>query len=500
MMLFSSIVFLLFFLPLVIAGNSLLQLWIQRKGIGRSERASNLFLLAASLLFYLWGEPRLVLVLMASCLVNFWCALRMERPGAARKLWLAGALTLDLGALFYFKYFNFFMDNGGLWLWNLITPEFLQLDGIRRIVLPLGISFYTFQAVSYVIDVYRGRVRPTGSLVDFSCYLTMFPQLVAGPIVRYSLMARQLTRRGIELGRFSEGISRFILGLAKKVLIANNVASMADAVFDTPATALGPGIAWLGCLCYTIQIYYDFSGYSDMAVGLGRMLGFRFPENFFYPYSAVSMQDFWRRWHMTLTVWLRDYLYIPLGGNRCGKFRTLLNTGIVFLCCGLWHGASWMFVAWGAFHGIFMVLERLLKPLLVHAWPKSPVGRAVLKLIGHLYVLLVVIIGWVLFRSADGGQAMALYKALLGLNAGEAVQAYAWLMWNPWVALALGAGMLFAFPSAPMVRQEAMRLTSSAGGLVFIGMARLAGLMTLLFVCLMELGAGTYNPFIYFRF
>ncbi len=346
-MVFSSITFLFFFLPVFLMGYL---------GVGKKGR--NLFLLLASLFFYLWGEQLFVLVMLASIVMNYFFGLLLDRVGIqgsrAGKFLLAAALVANLGMLVFFKYANFAVDNLNLLLSWLNMP----LMHLHKVHLPIGISFFTFQAMSYLIDLYRQEYKAQKNPLYLGLYISLFPQLIAGPIVRYSDIAEHIKKRTVSLHDFACGAERFVFGLGKKILIANPMGLMADHIFAMQAELLSTGTAWLGITCYTLQIYFDFSGYSDMAIGLGRMFGFHFLENFNYPYISRSIREFWRRWHISLSTWFRDYLYIPLGGNRHGNNRTSLNLLIVFLLCGLWHGASWNFILWGLMYGFFLVAER----------------------------------------------------------------------------------------------------------------------------------------------
>ena len=519
--------FLTLFLPLVFVGYAFccLPVFAKRCPNGRWKLANG-FLLAVSLLFYAWGEGSQTWILVASCLGNFLLAglmvWRVAAPGAGngklglvgveqlqpggprttgQKILLVAAIIFNLGILSYFKYANFFMDN--------ITQLFPlggTATGWVRVALPLGVSFFTFHSMSYVIDVYRGDVRPSRNLLNFSCYSTMFPQLVAGPIVRYRDISSQLTERSLSRAQFASGVRRFIVGLSKKVLIANTVAVIADKAFALPPSELTVFMAWLGIVCYTLQIYYDFSGYSDMAIGLGRMFGFEFLENFNYPYSACSVRDFWRRWHISLSTWFRDYLYRPLGGDRKGPWRTYLNLGIVFFLCGLWHGASWMFVAWGLYHGFFLICERLGAQ--VFGKNSHPPKRG--QWLGHIYVLSMVMGGWVLFRSATPAQAWGYFLALFGICEGSGgANAIRWLYFAWDVKLAMVVGSLFSAPVLPFLsrrwmvwlsQREAEGKRGSDWITVWMDMGQILVLLGLLLLCFLPLASGTYNPFIYFRF
>jgi alginate O-acetyltransferase complex protein AlgI len=358
------------------------------------------------------------------------------------------------------------------------------------VVLPLGISFYTFHGISYVVDVWRGKVAPARSLRDFLCYSTLFPQLVAGPIVRYSEVAEQFAARRVGRDDLAEGARRFIAGLGKKVLIANQVAVLADAIFALPEAERTAAAAWVGLVAYALQIYFDFSGYSDMAVGLGRMFGFRFPENFNHPYAAGSMREFWRRWHMTLSRFFRDYLYIPLGGNRHGPLRTALNLLAVFALCGLWHGASWNFLAWGLFHGLFLSAERVLEPVTARApgW---------LRPAGHVYTLIAVLLSWVVFRCDTWAQTLGYFRSLSGATATGGFTAIPANVVTTGVLYALAAGLLLSAPVGPILYARCARW-KTAGDIAQLSAVGAA--LAVLFLCLLAIGAGTHNPFIYYRF
>ncbi len=466
-MVFSSIPFLCFFLPLF------LSVYFSVPGIG----GKNAVTLLASLLFYGWGEPWFVLVLLASIAGNTLAAIGIDAlDGAARRLALAAAITGNLLLLGVFKYAAFLAGAIDAQLAAALPP----------IALPLGISFFTFHCLSYLIDVYRRRLRANRNPIQVALYIALFPQLVAGPIVRYKTVARQLRQRRHTLGRASAGARIFIIGLAQKVLLADNAATLADAVFDhTARPTLSE--AWAGLAAYTVQIYFDFAGYSSMAIGLGLILGFTLPRNFRLPYSARSITEFWRRWHMSLSAWLRDYLYIPLGGSRRGALRTYANLFTVFLLCGLWHGASWNFVLWGAWHGAFLVLERLGLGGLLRRLP--PVA-------GWGYSLLAVMLGWVLFRARDLDAAGQIFAALAGRN-GVDVRGFAvHAALNPQVLIALAAGGGIAF-ALPWLRQPLQRVRPPVW---LAAPADAAWTLALLSLAALSVAAGTYSPFLYFRF
>ena len=516
-MVFASPFFLTVFLPAVLLSAWGLGWLCHRRRGADSWGLVNLLLLAASLLFYFWGEGWGVLWLLASIAFNAVCARlaapRPERTDRARRAVVAAAVTGNLAFLGWFKYAAFAARS-----LDLIPGVHIP---VPEVALPLGISFYTFQALGYVIDVYRGAVPPASRATDFACYVALFPQLVAGPIVRYADVAARLLRRETTLDRVSSGFKRFLCGLAKKVLIANVAAEAADAVWGIleGGSAVPPALAWGGLLAYSLQIYYDFSGYSDMAIGMGRMLGFDFKENFLHPYAATSVRDFWRRWHISLSTWFRDYLYIPLGGSRRGLPRTLLNSLIVFALCGLWHGASAMFVLWGLWHGLFLVIERLAGAApsgrkvfqsLEKSFPiigKNPenfptIGKKFSNhwktLLGRVYALSAEAAGWVFFRSDTMSVAGRMFQSLAGCGTVAREARSLWMAFPPKVLLALAIGVACSVPLAPTLRNILRRLLSRAPSAAEAAewlWCTLLGLAAMLF-----LAGGSYNPFIYFRF
>ena len=392
-MVFSSHVFVFYFLPiLLLVYYNLPYRW------------RNAFLALMSYVFYGWWKPWFATLMLATTVVNFVCGRIIAAPGAGRGrrvAAVAAGCAASLGLLAFFKYALFAVGS----LNRLLAVFGAEALPVLRVTLPIGISFFTFQAISYTVDVYRGRAAPARSFVDFACFVSMFPQLIAGPILRYHTVAEQLLDRRHTPARFSAGAAIFILGFAKKVLLANPMGEVADAVFA--AAAPGAADAWFGVLAYAFQIYFDFCGYSDMAVGLGRMLGFEFPRNFNAPYLAESITDLWRRWHVSLSTFLRDYLYIPLGGNRRGAGRTYVNLGVVMLLGGLWHGAKWTFVAWGAYHGLLLALERWRGKRSVYAALPRPARVAL--------TFLLMLLSWVLFRAVDLADAGRYFAALAGL-------------------------------------------------------------------------------------
>jgi alginate O-acetyltransferase complex protein AlgI len=478
-MVFSSVVFLFYFLPLFLAAFML------------SGFSKNVLLLF-SLVFYAWGEPIFLPLILIMIALNFWLGRAIERghgDGRAR-VWVTVGIVVNLLPLGIFKYGMFLVHA----LLGIAGPVAARLFGVspdhlvaNTIPLPLGISFYTFHALSYLIDVYRKDVRAERSIRDLAVYISMFPQLIAGPIIRYKTIAGELHDPIINADRFATGIRYFVIGLGQKVLIANTVAASADPIFALPADQLSTPLAWLGVICYTLQIYFDFGGYSNMAIGLGLMIGFTFPINFNYPYIAQSMTEFWRRWHISLSSWFRDYLYVPLGGNRISPWRTYLNLWIVFLLCGLWHGAAWNFVVWGAAHGCFLVLER------------AGFGRALERihpLFRHIYVLLAVMATWVLFRADNIGVAMHYFHAMVGFGADSPAVPPLGRFLGVDVMLAMAAGIVASGPYADRL----LTRFSSALCVGEVRLGQLAGLVALFGLVALSLAGGAYNPFIYFRF
>lgn len=422
-MLFSSMIFLWVFLPIVIIGNFAFSV-IQFENIEKRMRVKNIFLLIFSIVFYAWGGIYYVLIMIFSILLNFFGGYileKKEKKKNVRKYRLFVILFLNLAMLFYFKYFNMLIvmieaimqvDKGLSTVWTtMMSMERTGTLNIKDIVLPIGISFFTFQSMSYVIDLYMGKVSLQKDIINFALYVSLFPQLIAGPIVKYSDVSEQIENRSESLELFVSGQKRFCYGLGKKVIIANTFAEIADQIWALETTTLGTAVAWFGAIAYTIQIYYDFSGYSDMAIGIGKMLGFQFKENFNYPYTSLSIQEFWRRWHISLSTWFKEYIYIPLGGNRKGNLRTYMNIFIVFLLTGIWHGANFTFLAWGIFFAILQIIERLfLKKIL----DKNPI-----KIINWIYMMLMVIIGWVYFRSENILQANEFIKQMFYFTTSE---------------------------------------------------------------------------------
>lgn len=479
-MVFSSLIFLFCFLPIV-----LITYWVM------PAKLRNLYLLLASLFFYAWGEGVYVLLMLFVTVVNYLLGMSFaDKTAGTRRVLLAIGIVINLIPLVFYKYAVFFLQNAG----TLFKVEYLLTlipkDGIH---LPLGISFFTFQAISYLIDTYKGSTRCQKNPINLGLYIAVFPQLIAGPIVRYHDIAKEIDKRRVTIEGFSLGVERFIVGLAKKVLLANPLGYMADAVFKVPASDLSTAAVWLGAISYTLQIYYDFSGYSDMAIGLGRMFGFTFLENFNFPYISKSIQEFWRRWHISLSNWFRDYLYIPLGGNRKGPVRTVINLFLVFFLCGFWHGASWTFIFWGLFHGFFLALER--------GWWGRALRQAP-QFLRHLYVLLVVIVGWIFFRADTFNQGAELLTILFGHQHTDILPYNVFARLDPLYYLSLGAGVLCMAPTLQWLTNtvQGYRMGNSSRVAMIQPLVRLSGLSGLFILSLASLASGVYNPFIYFRF
>lgn len=463
-MVFSSLTFIYVFLPIVLIGYYLIP-----------SKAKYYWLFLGNLVFYGWGEPVYVVLMLFSIFINFISGLLVDyySPSPAKsKIVLVATIIVDIALLGYFKYAGFILQT-----FNTITGSSFTW---KDIILPLGISFYTFQAMSYPIDVYWKKVPAQKNILIFGTYISMFPQLIAGPIVRYEQISHQFTGRNPSLSEISAGIQRFIIGLSKKVLIANNV----GLIWDHYSTILSPDLsllgAWLGIIAFTLQIYFDFSGYSDMAIGLGKMLGFSFPENFRFPYMSSSITEFWRRWHITLGSWFRDYVYIPLGGNRKGIFRQILNIIIVWAITGLWHGASWNFVLWGLYYAVLLIIEKLFLLRLQKHIP---------SFVNHLYALIAVVCGWVLFQITSIGDMFSYLQAMFSNNLLYAASDIHMLLSNAIIIIAAG------FFSTDWIYRITNKLPEKAA---FI--SKTCILIALFLVSTAFLVNETYNPFLYFRF
>lgn len=458
-MVFSSILFLFRFLPIAFILYYL-----------TPKRAKNAVLLVLSLVFYSWGEAKYFPIMIASILVDYTASRVIESH--RDKKWvcrasLGASLFFNLGMLFFFKYTNFFVDN--------INALAGTAIGHIDLTLPLGISFYTFQTLSYTIDVYRGKVKAERNIIDFGAFVVLFPQLIAGPIVKYTDVQRELRERRFDAAQITDGIALFIFGLGKKVLIANNIGSLWDVVQQTGFSEISSPLAWLGILAYSFQIYFDFSGYSLMAIGLGKMLGFEFPQNFNYPYISRSITEFWRRWHMTLGSWFREYVYIPLGGNRVSKGRMYFNLFVVWAATGFWHGASWNFVLWGLFFFVILVLE---KRFYLEKLNQS-------RVFSHLYVIFLLIISWALFAITDLSQLAVFIGKLFSFTGGAD-----WVYYLRNYGITFAAAALFSTPLAERLYNKIKK--HQALNLAVLGL--------ILVISVAYLVDATYNPFLYFRF
>lgn len=465
-MVFSSNIFLFLFLPITIF---LYFLPLEKLGF---KKYKNSLLLIVSLLFYSWGETKYIILLLSSIIGNYYFGLLIDQR---KKYSLAIAIFFNLGLLAYFKYANFFIDS-----FNSFGFDFYN----KKILLPIGISFFTFHAISYLVDIYKRKCQVQKNIFDLALYISFFPQLVAGPIVRYNFIRRFLTTRYHNAITISYGVRRFIIGLGKKVIIANPLGEVADVIFATNISEINPVIAWVGIICYSLQIYFDFSGYSDMAIGLARIFGFKFPENFNYPYIARSIKEFWRRWHLSLSSWFRDYLYIPLGGNRVSVARQYFNLILVFFLCGLWHGASWSFVIWGLWHGLFLVLER--------GKSYSKILEFLPAIFQNIYMLLIVMIGWVFFRSVDITYALSYINIMflgndVGINDAILKIINSHFIWMSFALAILGF--------SPLLKNIFNSNKNKILSYLFD-----VFLILVLFLSIIRLSAATHNPFIYFQF
>ena len=464
-MLFSSGVFLFIFLPIII-----LLYYLFKK---RTYR--NILLCLFSLIFYAWGEPRYIILMIFSIVINYIMALLIDKYKKNKQLFFIIDIIINVALLFYFKYINLTISS--------INTLFNINIHSKNIVLPIGISFYTFQIMSYVIDVYRSKVKVQKNIINLATYIVLFPQLIAGPIVRYETIESELSNRHENMELFAAGIKRFIIGLSKKVIIANNMALIVDTIYSQPVENLGSLILWLSAITYTLQIYFDFSGYSDMAIGLGKMFGFNFLENFDYPYISTSVSEFWRRWHISLGTWFKEYIYIPLGGNRCNKVKWIRNTMIVWGLTGLWHGASWNYVIWGIYYGIIIIIEKeFLKDFIAKRF----------KIIGNIITMLLVIIGWVIFRIEDLNIAIKVILKMFSFNFISNINFI--LDFNFLIACVyIIPGIILSYP---FIKNFIKRINNNC----YTKILSYAVYIILFVFSISLLFANTYNPFIYFRF
>lgn len=462
-MVFSSPVFIFLFLPIVYLSNILIP-----------KRFSNVLLLIFSLLFYAWGEPFYLFLMLLSGIINYGLARWIDATTRRKGFYLILAVVFNIGVLGVFKYADFLI----LTINSLLNSSLTLVE----LPLPIGISFYTFQSLSYVIDVYKNESKVQTNFFSLLLYISFFPQLIAGPIVKYHDIANQIKNRSVTINNTASGLKRFVIGLSKKVLLANAWALVVDTLYALPNSEISTIVVWVAAVGYVFQIYFDFSGYSDMAIGLGRMFGFHFKENFNYPLTAVSIQDFWRRWHISLSTWFKLYVYIPLGGNRHGQARAVANRIFVFFLTGLWHGASWTFVVWGLYHGMFLLLEQLV--FNVKKWP---------RFIQHTYTLLVVLFGFVLFRAENFTQALFFFQSMFNFSLLTPVAASQLSLWlTPSMIFLLVVSIIAV---TPWIKTRTIKYQSTAMQGVSMGV-----LFVLWIACLLSLSANTYNPFIYFRF
>lgn len=464
-MVFSSFSFIFVFLPMILAIYYLAK-----------DKYKNACICVASLIFYAWGEPKNIVLMMLSIVINYFLAIAIGKTkGKVKTFIMAIDIIVNIAIIGFFKYANFLINN--------LNMIFNSNISNMEIALPIGISFYTFQILSYVIDVYRGKVKVQKSIVKLATYIALFPQLIAGPIVRYEDIERQLDSRTHNFNKFMEGLKRFIYGLGKKVLIANNMALIATTIYETNPTN-GTILLWLGAIGYTLQIYFDFSGYSDMAIGLGKMFGFEFMENFNYPYIANSITDFWRRWHISLSTWFKDYVYIPLGGNRVSTIKWIRNILIVWGLTGLWHGANWNFILWGIYYAVLLILEKIVFKKQLEKLPKWA---------KHIYTLLLIVMGWVLFRTENLSQIVMILKNMFIYQPSNIIE-YVLASWN------LKVGLIFLVPavifSTPVIskrlKENSNKISTYIANNVIVGM--------ILILSMVQLLIQTYNPFIYFNF
>jgi alginate O-acetyltransferase complex protein AlgI len=475
-MVFSSFVFIYLFLPLLLAGYYVVPTALK-----------NLVLLLASLLFYFWGAPYVVFLLLVLSLSDIVISNQFGRE--SKKWWLSLGILLNLSALAYFKYANFFVDQCNAVLMGLGFSTITWID----IVLPAGISFFTFEKISYLVDVYTGKAKPAKKVADYVLFVSLFPHLIAGPILKYHDLADQIVARTHSFEKFFKGWTRFALGLSKKVLVADEMGRVADNIFRLSSQDLTTPYAWLGIIAYAFQIYFDFSGYSDMAIGLARMFGFNFIENFNHPYTATSITDFWKRWHISLTNWMREYLYFPLGGNLLGELKTYRNLVTVFFVSGLWHGASWNFVLWGLYHGFWLVIERV--------WLLSRLERLP-RFLSTAFAFVVVLMGWVLFRSKDLPSAIAMYGSLFDPSKLSIHLPSTLLMdiIHSRGQVIFVVAVLCSFVPASVIYQRwssaLMLKISPSIKTVCVGIFSLLGML----LSTMAIADGTFSPFLYFRF
>ncbi len=482
-MIFSSNVFIYVFLPVVLCGYFILKIGISYLPgrIGAAARpVSNAVLLLASLGFYLWGSGRYILILLTSIIVNYIMGLLVNafRGKKAGKVIFAGSIIFNIGFLFWFKYLNFFLDNIAALSRSILGTE---MNRTLEVVLPIGISFYTFQAMSYVIDVYKNEVNVQKNPLKLALYISFFPQLIAGPIVRYADVADDIDHRKENVDDIYHGFCRFVVGLSKKVLIADILATPVNNIFNLPAENLTFAFSWLAVFLYTLEIYFDFSGYSDMAIGMAGMFGFHFKENFLLPYTACNVTVFWRKWHISLSSFLRDYVYIPLGGNRKGARRTYINLAVIFIICGFWHGAAWTFVLWGIYHGVLLIIERIIKNRF--GWTMKGIG-------GQIVTFFLVMLGWTIFRADNIAQLGMFLRAMFGFGQAAGFQYYKITYYaTPLIVFSAAVGLITSVCSFEKVKE-------------WLDKSWLKGIFCLLLlaICMIFMSDASFNSFIYFKF
>lgn len=467
-MLFSTMTFVFMFLPIVLV------LYLVTK-----KELHNPILLISSIIFYAWGEPKYLAIMLLTILINWLGAIGVDKFKNHKKLVLALTIIANLGFLIYFKYFNFLIDNCNNIFHSHIDP--------LNIVMPIGISFYTFQALSYVVDVYRGDCNVQKDIYKLALYICLFPQLIAGPIVKYHDVAEQIDSREVNFEKVDLGVKRFIIGLSKKMLIANTMGAIADKIFIQSPDTFSPLVAWIGSIAYTFQLYFDFSGYSDMAIGLGLIFGFKFLENFNYPYISKSITEFWRRWHISLSTWFKEYVYIPLGGNRKGKFKTLRNLGIVFLLTGIWHGAAWNFVVWGIWHGFFIIIEKIIN---IKEFEQKHTQKWV-RFLQHIYCIFAFLIGWVMFRAETMSYAWMYIKNMFGLVRVHDISYGMGYYIDNFEIIIFVCAILCSMPLFNKLLEVKNKF-----GRTLINI----WLLILFILSAATIASSTYNPFIYFRF
>lgn len=471
-MIFSSLTFLFAFLPVVFILYFLV-----------NDKLKNFVLLLTSLFFYAWGEPKYIFLMLGSIVVNYIFGLKVSSDNKKeQKLWLTLSVIFNISLLVIFKYSNFFVDN--------FNALFNSHISIPTIALPLGISFFTFQTMSYVIDVYRKDGRVQRNIFDLALYVSLFPQLVAGPIVRYQTVDEQISKRIYSNEKFAVGVNRFICGLAKKVILANQLGMVADGVFSANIANLSIAESWLGIICYTLQIYFDFSGYSDMAIGLGKIFGFDFLENFNYPYISQSVSEFWRRWHISLGTWFKDYVYFPLGGSRVSKAKLYRNLFVVWFLTGMWHGASWTFIIWGLYYGILISVEKAFLEKFLYKMP---------RIVRHIYLLLIVMIGWVFFRVDDLPAAIKFIGIMFGAGNYPVISNAFNVFIIEYYYVIVGA-IILSTPIVKVVKSLLIKKNNNTLNSTLYQVTNAFFIISCMFIVIVMLSSSTYNPFLYFRF